>query len=265
MAVVPGFAQGDDGESGDVAGAVSGSEWMCTEGVADGVDAPGDVVKHEDSHAAGPQECGQCRCHAAAAEHVAERERDGEREAAPEGEQPVDGHEVGVVEQIVGVALLGRGSVVEQPSDVRVGDALDTGTGTGRAHRRMGVAGAVAESVVAAMVGHPADRPAFEGHRSGDCQRDLERSGRSEAVMGQHAVEPDRDPESDADVHHHRDHHVAATHPVIPPMGDRERQGDGGEDHERQRDGPLDSPDRGGGPGSRSLDQGSCAHAGGQG
>src|SRR5580658_8572835 len=58
MQVVPGFAEGRDGQPGHVPRLVPDLELLAAEGVADGVDRPGDVVQQGDADQAGPEEGG---------------------------------------------------------------------------------------------------------------------------------------------------------------------------------------------------------------
>ena len=56
VVVVPAFAQGQDAEEPVVAALVVGVVGASAPEVADGVDAPGDVMHHEKTHKAAPDE-----------------------------------------------------------------------------------------------------------------------------------------------------------------------------------------------------------------
>ena len=56
VTVVPGLAEAHESERSDVRALVGGVEWASTDRVADGVDAPRDVVQQADPDSSGSQE-----------------------------------------------------------------------------------------------------------------------------------------------------------------------------------------------------------------
>ena len=102
--------------------------------------------------------------------------------------------------------------------------------------RRVRVALLVGERVVAAVVGDPAHDAALEGEAAGDGQRDLHRAGGLERLVGEVAVEADRDPETGAEVGDGRDHDVEQRDPPPPRQHHRGDQRDHRDDHERDHE-----------------------------
>jgi hypothetical protein len=166
VVVVPGLAHRRQGEPGEVPRLVAGLIAAAAEDVAEGVDAVGEVVEHEDPHQAAPEQPGSGG-EPGAADQVAEDARQRQAEHRPEDEGAIDEADHRVLEEVRGVALLGAAvGVDEEPAHVGVEEAAQ------RPFQAAAVAdvGAVrvslviGECVVAAMVGDPGDhRPLDRG------------------------------------------------------------------------------------------------------
>src|SRR5206468_9132312 len=104
---------------------------------------------------------------------------------------------------------------VEQPADVRVPEALDEGLEVvAVAPRGVWVTLLVAERMVAAVVGNPADDGTLDREAAGDGERDPHRSRRLERAVGEVAVEPDSHAMPGDRVHDDGDQDVV---PAEPP------------------------------------------------
>src|SRR5580692_8293983 len=172
--VVPGLAEGQDRQPGDVPGLVPDLELLLAEGVADGVDRPGDVVQEGDPDQAGPEECGD-RALPGHRPQSADQGRREQRGGDQPGEPPGDSRHVGVGEPVRAELLLRRDVAVEQPADVGEGEALGQRPDVvPEAPRGVRVALLVAVLVVPAVIGDPGDHRALDGQRPGHCERDLE-------------------------------------------------------------------------------------------
>src|SRR5258706_6220215 len=123
MQVVPRLAERQHGQPRHVLRLVPGLELALTEGVADRVDRPGDVMQERDPDQAGPEE----RDHGALPRHRPQpADQGGEQQSCGNyrAEELVYGHDVAVGQPVRG-ELLVRGDVaVEQPAHVRPGHAL---------------------------------------------------------------------------------------------------------------------------------------------
>src|ERR1700744_233389 len=126
--VVPGLAEGGDGQPGDVHRAVARGPVRVAPGVADRVGGPGDVVQQRDADQAGPEERLDGRVPGpdgrAGGPEAADHRGGDEAEGDDGREQAADRADL-LVRQQVGGELLRRGLVrVEQPHDVRPDQAL---------------------------------------------------------------------------------------------------------------------------------------------
>src|SRR5690606_2966770 len=100
--VVPGLAEGRDGQPPDVPRLVADLELLLAEDVADRVDRPGDVVEQADAYERAPEERGQ-RALPGPGDQAAD---DGGQRDGGEGqraEPAVQLHHVGVAAQVGGV------------------------------------------------------------------------------------------------------------------------------------------------------------------
>ena len=121
---------------------------------------------------------------------------------------------------------------VEQPADVGVAETLGQRPDVvAVAPRAVRVALAVAERVVLAVVGDPADDRSLDGQRPGNGQRDPQRALRLEGAVREVAVEADGDAEARDQVEDGREDEVGPAE--TPAPGDRDRDDQG---HERDGD-----------------------------
>src|SRR3954469_18629201 len=160
--------------------------------MADGVDRPRRVMKQRDANQAAPEERGQ-RTLPGAAPGEPDQRRHEEADGGEGAEGVADPHDVAVGEQVGSEALLVGLLDVEEPADVRVPETLGQGLGVAAvAPWRMRVALLVAEGVVTAVVGDPADHWALDREAAGDRERNAHGAGRLAGAGGEVAVEPDR-------------------------------------------------------------------------
>jgi hypothetical protein len=199
--------------------------------VADGVDAPRDVVEEEDAHEATPeqarQEPGECEAVQREPECGGQQQADGgvEEKAPRHGrEQRVLG-DVGRVARDVG-AVLGA----EDPADVGVPEPAHSGAVT--EVRAVRIALDVGVGVVLAVVGDPLVEWALERHRPRDRQRALDARRRRERAVREQAVVADRDAEARDDVHAREQRKVDGVDGAVPQQDDGEERPE-----ERQDDG----------------------------
>ena len=166
---------------------VAGGERPLADHVADRVDRPGDVVQQRDPHQRGPEERGQ-RAGPGPGDQAAEHRRAASSETATRA--GTAGRPARCPGRPAGPGA-NRSRLVcsrsnSQP-DVRVARSpwpappVDVAV----APRRVRVALAVAEGVVAAVVGHPADDRALDRHRAGDRQRDAQPPVGLERAVGE--------------------------------------------------------------------------------
>src|SRR5580658_3113974 len=150
--VVPGLPERRDGQPRDVARPVPHLELLATEGVADGVDRPGDVVQQRDPDQAGPEEGGH-RAPPGQSPQSADQGGEQQRDRHQRGEQAIHPPDPPVREQVRRELLL-RGLVgVEEPAHVRVHQALGQRLPVvAVAPRRVRVALPVAVLVVPAVI-----------------------------------------------------------------------------------------------------------------
>ena len=179
----------------------------------------------------------------AAADEVADEERDAEGQRHPEQVQPVDPDEEAVVVEVAAVlAPLLHAEVREQPADVRVDEALRRAPRAVAVAdvRRVRVARLVRERVVLAMVGDPLDERALHRHAAEDRERRLHRRARLEALVREVAVEADRRPERTDDVEGGEHGDVDQVEGDSPERsrgdGDSERRDDDGDERHRLAD-----------------------------
>ncbi len=125
VVVVPALAEDEERDQPVVAGLVAGAVVLTPEHVADRVHAEGRVLVGEDADEAAPDEPFDARPRRAA-DRVADREREPERQRDPEQVGPVDqAHEPVVVEILAVRASLLHAEVREEPADMRVDEAAD--------------------------------------------------------------------------------------------------------------------------------------------
>jgi hypothetical protein len=86
--------------------------------------------------------------------------------------------------------------------------------------------------VVLAMVGDPVDDRPLHGHRARGGEEVLDRLGRPERPVREHAVEADRHAEAGHEVHHQRHEQVVDADDLVPEHDDRRD-----DDQRRQDDG----------------------------
>ena len=121
---------------------------------------------------------------------ITDPERQREGQDATGEEQLVHEHEVGIGEEVGRVLLTRRRLAAEGPTDVGVPQPAQAAyRGRADPERRVGIADPIGESVVAPMVGHPADQGALERHRAEDREDDLQRPAGLERPMGEETVE----------------------------------------------------------------------------
>src|SRR5689334_3009854 len=178
--VVPGLAEGQNRKPGDVPGLVAHFEFFLAERVADRVDRPGDVMQERDSHQGRPEE----RSHRALPRHGPQSADECRREKGDgdqPGEPPGDPQDVRVREPVRAELFLRGDVAVEQPADMREGEALAQRLPVvTEAPWRVRVAFFVAVLVVPAVIGDPGDNRPLDGQAPGDRQRDLEAAYRLE-------------------------------------------------------------------------------------
>ena len=250
--------------SGATVGAgVTGGERSLAEPVTDRVYRPRAVECDADAHEAGAQEAGQGAGPPVPEE--AERERDREGRHRERDEQPVDPDDVGIGEQVRRVLLAGGRVDREHPADVCVPEAAEPVQGcVALPQRRVRVAGAVGEPVMAPVVGHPADHRALEGEGPDGGEGDLQRPLRHEAAVREHAMEADRDGVTED---HDQDQRQPDCEPRERLVGrDQQAQGDErGDREDRGEDLPVGRrPGEGPGVTRRRLtgDRGGCVEIG---
>jgi hypothetical protein len=84
--------------------------------------------------------------------------------------------------------------------------------------------------VVLAVVGHPVDHRSLHRHRACCGEQVLDRLGRAERAVREHAMEADRDAEAGEQVHHGQQRQIVDPDDLVP------EHHDGGDDHERWQD-----------------------------
>src|SRR6266850_4293390 len=99
VVVVPAFAEGEDAEDRVVAAFIGGSVGAGSPDVADGVDAPGDVVEQGGADEAAPEDAGE-EAGPRVAECGGDQAGDNPAEQEPEPEKSVNECEHGVADQI---------------------------------------------------------------------------------------------------------------------------------------------------------------------
>jgi hypothetical protein len=92
MRVVPAFAQAEQAAEPVVSRVVVGLIFLASEDVADRVDRPGDVVRHEDPHQAAPDQAEE-RALPRPRDEAADERRHAEADDHPQVVQPVAGDE----------------------------------------------------------------------------------------------------------------------------------------------------------------------------
>ncbi len=244
--VVPAVAEGHHGQRPEVGAPILGPIRPPAEGVAQGVDRPGHVVQERHPHQTGPQQGAQ-RPAQGAGQQIADPEGDGQGRCCQQREEPIDPPDVAVPQHVGRVAGRAGGVRHEEPADVgerqppQEGDAVVAVAVGG-----VGVPGMIAVHVVAPVGGHPAGQGALHGHGAQDGQGDLEGPARSEAAVGEQAVEPDRDPEAGEEVEDQGDDEVREVDGVSPQHGDEHGQGQCRSDHDGHRDQLLSGTDHDG-------------------
>src|SRR4029077_12038834 len=104
VVVVPGLAEGGEGEPEDVGRLVLDLEPAGSEEVTDRVDAPGDVVDEEDANQPAPEQAGG-GAQQGAGEQVAGQRRDRQTQEDQADEAPVEDAHATVLVEVGGVAL----------------------------------------------------------------------------------------------------------------------------------------------------------------
>ena len=84
--------------------------------------------------------------------------------------------------------------------------------------------------VMLAVIGHPADHRALDGHRAHDREEVFDGLGGLEGPVREHPVEADRDPEARDHVHHDEQREVVPADDLVPQQDDR------GEESEKRHD-----------------------------
>ena len=174
-----------------------------------------------------------------AADPVADREREPEREHDPEQVEPVDQAEQAVVVEVLAVlAALLHAEVREEPADVRVDEAAHRAERAVAVAdvRRVRVAGLVREGVVLAVVGDPLRERPLHRHAAEDRERRLDRAARLEAAVGEVAVEADRRPEGADDVEAGEEREVEPVERDAPEQAHRREQAERRHDDRDERD-----------------------------
>ena len=137
-------------------------------------------------------------------------------------------HEIGRVLVAVGVFE------IEHPPDVREPETFaESAHRRPEPPRRMRIAVAIAECVVAAVVGDPADHRSFDRHRAGDRQRHAQGPVGLERAVGEQPVVTDGDAEARDDVERQEQHHVRPAESPAP--GDRNSRQERQERHDHER------------------------------
>src|SRR4051812_14589620 len=135
-------------------------------------------MKQRDADQAAPEERSQRALPGAAPREPDERRKE-QADGRERAEGVADPHDVAVGEQVGSEALLVGLLDVEQPADVRVPETLGERLGVAAvAPRRMRVAFLVAEGVVTAVVGDPADHGALDREAAGDREGNAYGAGR---------------------------------------------------------------------------------------
>jgi hypothetical protein len=123
VVVVPGLAEREGGEPGEVARLVGRLEAPPAEEVAERIDAVGDVVHAEDPHRAAPEHAGEPGDHRAA-DRDPKPEGGGEAAGRPDQEGAVDEADEPVAHQVRRVTRLRAAlGVYEDPAEVRMREA----------------------------------------------------------------------------------------------------------------------------------------------
>ena len=238
----PAFAEAEDAEQGVVSALVVAAEGTCAPEMADGVDAPGDVVDEEDPDEAAPDESEEAAGPGHGGE-AADECGDGESEQGPEEEGFADGSADGVGVEILDVLQWvffvwelahGVGAedfLIEEPSHVGVpGSADGSPEGIAVGVGRVGVAVFVADLGVSAVCGDPTEEWSLEGHGSEDgegCGDDLVGF---EASVGEEPVVSDGDAQACEEVHPDEEGEID------PVEGDAPEEDGGGDDAEERDD-----------------------------
>ena len=158
VVVVPGLAEGQRRQPGQVARLVAGVEVAPAEEVAQRVDRERHVVQDEDAHRTAPQQTGEPARDGLRERH-AEAEGQRQTERGPQQEGAIDEVHDGIADQVGGVALLAGEVRAEQPSEMSVGQAAQRAAPAAGVTdvRAVRVAVLVGEGVVLAVVGDPFD------------------------------------------------------------------------------------------------------------
>lgn len=191
VVVVPAFAEAEDAEDEVVGRVVVALERAAAPDVADRVDAPGDVVHHEDTDQAAPEEAHE-RAEERHGDQAADDGRDDETEDGPEREQAAHLDDVAVAGHIGGIAVDVWVFAGQHPANVGVPEALDHAPDPlAVVVRRVRVVLGIGMLVVAAVRGDPIEDRALARHRARDAHDPLHPAGALERLVGEVAVEAD--------------------------------------------------------------------------
>src|SRR6185295_5576223 len=147
-----------------VAAFIAALEWARAPDVADGVDAPCQVVNEEDAYHAAPERAQE---HARPRHREQSSQRGGDEQADedPERKELARGPDHRILAQIADVADEAGRALVEDPADVGVPEAADDAEEAGSLGvRRMRIVVLIAVLMVATMDRGPLEDRAFSGH-----------------------------------------------------------------------------------------------------
>src|SRR5579859_6870064 len=158
--------------------------------MADGVDAPRDVVREELAYQSAPEQASQRT--GPATQRAANREGDGHRQHDPEQMRIADEDHQTIAQQVPAVTSgIGIG-LREDPAEMRMEEPVE---------RAMWIAWPVGQRMVLGMRRRPLDGIAFEGHRAKDQEDELDGRMGHEATVREHAVVAHSDADRDQKVH----------------------------------------------------------------
>src|SRR5579871_183368 len=153
-----------------------------TEGMADRVDAPGDMMGQEDAYQAPPEQA----CPATQGKGNHQTQHRPEQEGPADEDDHLVFHQMGAI--VVGITLV----IAEHPADVRVKEAIN---------RTVRVALTVGEGMMLEMRCCPLKRRSLDGHGAKDEQQTLDDRMGSETPMGQHPMVANSHAKGDQSIH----------------------------------------------------------------
>ena len=208
----------------------------CAPDMADGVDAPRDVVHKEDPHQPAPDKAPENPRPGPRQEPAQDRRNQKARQDPHGKEAAHPDDELGLLE-ILGVLVEVLGLLVDEPPHVRVPHALDGAPDpVAVAVGGVGVVIVVAVLVVTAMLRNPLqDRP-FDSHRSQDREQSRNRPGCLETPVCEVPVVPDRNAKGGREIHAQHDHELLPVEGHVPQERDRD-------DHARKGQNDADQVD----------------------